>query len=293
MDTSELLRRVRSIEIKTKAITNNIFAGEYHSAFKGRGMSFAEVREYQPGDDIRDIDWNVTARMNRPYVKVFEEERELTLMLLIDLSASQNFGTHQRTQRELATEIAATLAFSAMKNNDKIGVIFFTDRIEKFIPPQKGRKHVLYIIRELLDFKPQGNRTNVGMALEYLVKIMTKRSIAFVLSDFLTTDDYSRPLMVAARKHDVVALHLYDQCMASLPDIGLIKVTDAETGHEQYLDTSSKATRQHQQKWWQAHNEELTTRFSKSKVDYTSIATNADYVRPLMNLFAQRRPILL
>lgn len=288
MDTSELLRRVRSIEIKTKAITNNIFAGEYHSAFKGRGMSFAEVREYQPGDDIRDIDWNVTARMNRPYVKVFEEERELTLMLLIDLSASQNFGTHQRTQRELATEIAATLAFSAMKNNDKIGVIFFTDRIEKFIPPQKGRKHVLYIIRELLDFKPQGNRTNVGMALEYLVKIMTKRSIAFVLSDFLTTDDYSRPLMVAARKHDVVALHLYDQCMASLPDIGLIKVTDAETGHEQYLDTSSKATRQHQQKWWQAHNEELTTRFSKSKVDYTSIATDADYVRPLMNLFAQR-----
>ncbi len=288
MDTSELLRRVRSIEIKTKAITNNIFAGEYHSAFKGRGMSFAEVREYQPGDDIRDIDWNVTARMNRPYVKVFEEERELTLMLLIDLSASQNFGTHQRTQRELATEIAATLAFSAMKNNDKIGVIFFTDRIEKFIPPQKGRKHVLYIIRELLDFKPQGNRTNVGMALEYLVKIMTKRSIAFVLSDFLTTDDYSRPLMVAARKHDVVALHLYDQCMASLPDIGLIKVTDAETGHEQYLDTSSKATRQHQQKWWQAHNEELGTRFSKSKVDYTSIATDADYVRPLMNLFAQR-----
>lgn len=288
MDTSELLRRVRSIEIKTKAITNNIFAGEYHSAFKGRGMSFAEVREYQPGDDIRDIDWNVTARMNRPYVKVFEEERELTLMLLIDLSASQNFGTHQRTQRELATEIAATLAFSAMKNNDKIGVIFFTDRIEKFIPPQKGRKHVLYIIRELLDFKPQGNRTNVGMALEYLVKIMTKRSIAFVLSDFLTTDDYSRPLMVAARKHDVVALHLYDQCMASLPDIGLIKVTDAETGHEQYLDTSSKATRQHQQKWWQAHNEELSTRFSKSKVDYTSIATDADYVRPLMNLFAQR-----
>lgn len=288
MDTSELLRRVRSIEIKTKAITNNIFAGEYHSAFKGRGMSFAEVREYQPGDDIRDIDWNVTARMNRPYVKVFEEERELTLMLLIDLSASQNFGTHQRTQRELATEIAATLAFSAMKNNDKIGVIFFTDRIEKFIPPQKGRKHVLYIIRELLDFKPQGNRTNVGMALEYLVKIMTKRSIAFVLSDFLTTDDYSRPLMVAARKHDVVALHLYDQCMASLPDIGLIKVTDAETGHEQYLDTSSKATRQHQQKWWQAHNEELDTRFSKSKVDYTSIATDADYVRPLMNLFAQR-----
>lgn len=288
MDTSELLRRVRSIEIKTKAITNNIFAGEYHSAFKGRGMSFAEVREYQPGDDIRDIDWNVTARMNRPYVKVFEEERELTLMLLIDLSASQNFGTHQRTQRELATEIAATLAFSAMKNNDKIGVIFFTDRIEKFIPPQKGRKHVLYIIRELLDFKPQGNRTNVGMALEYLVKIMTKRSIAFVLSDFLTTDDYSRPLMVAARKHDVVALHLYDQCMASLPDIGLIKVTDAETGHEQYLDTSSKATRQHQQKWWQAHNKELDTRFSKSKVDYTSIATDADYVRPLMNLFAQR-----
>ena len=233
METSELLSRVRRIEIKTRALTNNIFAGEYHSAFKGRGMSFAEVREYQPGDDIRDIDWNVTARMNRPYIKIYEEERELTVMLLIDLSASQMFGTRQRSQRDLATEIAATLAFSAMQNNDKIGVIFFTDRIEKFIPPQKGRKHVLYIIRELLNFQPQNKRTNLGVALEYLVRIMSKRTITFLISDFLASNDFTKQLSIAARKHDVVALQVYDRCMAQLPNVGLIKVTDAETGHEQ------------------------------------------------------------
>lgn len=288
METSELLKRVRRIEIKTRALTNNIFAGEYHSAFKGRGMSFAEVREYQAGDDIRDIDWNVTARMNRPYIKVFEEERELTLMLLIDLSASQRFGTRLRTQRDLATEIAATLAFSAMQNNDKIGVIFFTDRIEKFIPPQKGRKHILYIIRELLNFEPQGRRTNVAVPLEYLVKIITKRSIAFVLSDFLTTQDFSKPLLVAARKHDVVALQLYDHNMAALPNVGLLKITDAETGHEQYIDTSSVEVRRHQQQWWAKQSKQLSELFRKSNVDFTSVATDMDYVRPLMQLFAQR-----
>lgn len=288
METSELLKRVRRLEIKTRALTNNIFAGEYHSAFKGRGMSFAEVREYQPGDDVRDIDWNVTARMNKPYIKVFEEERELTLMLVVDLSASQRFGTVDRTQRELAAEICATLAFSALQNNDKIGVIFFTDQVEKFIPPQKGRKHVLYIIRELLNFEPNGKRTDVTVAMEYLMKVITKRSITFVISDFLDTRDFSRPLLVAARKHDLVGLRLYDSRMASLPDVGLLKIVDAETGHEQFIDTSSRAVRQQQQAWWRTEEQRLDTLFRKNGVDYASIATHADYVKPLMNLFARR-----
>lgn len=288
METSELLRRVRRIEIKTKALTNNIFAGEYHSAFKGRGMSFAEVREYQPGDDVRDIDWNVTARMNRPYIKIFEEERELTLMLLIDLSASQRFGTHERTQRDLVTEIAATLSFSAMQNNDKIGAVFFTDRIEKFIPPQKGRKHILYIIRELINFEPQGKRTDLSVVLKYLVKVMSKRSIAFMLSDFLTNNNYTKELNVAARKHEVIALQVYDKCMAQLPNVGLMKIVDIETGHEHYIDTSSVAVRNHQQRWWALQQSQLISTFQKSKVDYTSVATDDDYVRPLINLFAQR-----
>ena len=288
METSELLKRVRRLEIKTRALTNNIFAGEYHSAFKGRGMSFAEVREYQPGDDVRDIDWNVTARMNKPYIKVFEEERELTLMLVVDLSASQRFGTVDRTQRELAAEICATLAFSALPNNDKIGVIFFTDQVEKFIPPQKGRKHVLYIIRELLNFEPKGKRTDVTVAMEYLMKVITKRSITFVISDFLDTRDFSRPLLVAARKHDLVGLRLYDSRMASLPDVGLLKIVDAETGHEQFIDTSSRAVRQQQQAWWRTEEQRLDTLFRKNGVDYASIATHADYVKPLMNLFARR-----
>ena len=288
METSELLKRVRRLEIKTRALTNNIFAGEYHSAFKGRGMSFAEVREYQPGDDVREIDWNVTARMNKPYIKVFEEERELTLMLVVDLSASQRFGTVDRTQRELAAEICATLAFSALQNNDKIGVIFFTDQVEKFIPPQKGRKHVLYIIRELLNFEPKGKRTDVTVAMEYLMKVITKRSITFVISDFLDTRDFSRPLLVAARKHDLVGLRLYDSRMASLPDVGLLKIVDAETGHEQFIDTSSRAVRQQQQAWWRTEEQRLDTLFRKNGVDYASIATHADYVKPLMNLFARR-----
>lgn len=288
MDTTELLRQVRRLEIKTRALTNNIFAGEYHSAFKGRGMSFAEVREYQPGDDIRDIDWNVTARMNHPYVKVFEEERELTLMLLIDLSASQTFGTQGRTQRELSAEVAATLAFSAMQNNDKVGVIFFTDRIEKFIPPQKGRKHILFIIRELLSFEPAGKRTDVSVAVEYLMRVITKRSITFLISDFLDTKDFSRPLLVAARKHDLVGLRVFDPRMAELPNVGLLKVVDAETGHEQYVDTSSRIVRDHQKRWWALEESRLSQLFRMNGVDFVSMSTEGDYVRPLMNLFAGR-----
>ncbi len=288
MDTTELLRQVRRLEIKTRALTNNIFAGEYHSAFKGRGMSFAEVREYQPGDDIRDIDWNVTARMNHPYVKVFEEERELTLMLLIDLSASQAFGTQGRTQRELSAEVAATLAFSAMQNNDKVGVIFFTDRIEKFIPPQKGRKHILFIIRELLSFEPAGKRTDVSVAVEYLMRVITKRSITFLISDFLDTKDFSRPLLVAARKHDLVGLRVFDPRMAELPDVGLLKVVDTETGHEQYVDTSSRIVRDHQKRWWALEESRLSQLFRMNGVDFVSMSTEGDYVRPLMNLFAGR-----
>ncbi len=288
METAELLRRVRRIEIKTRALTDNIFAGEYHSAFKGHGMSFSEVREYQPGDDVRDIDWNVTARMNRPYIKVFEEERELTLMLLVDLSASQGFGTRGRSQRELAAEVAATLAFSAMQNNDKVGVVFFTDRVEKFIPPQKGRRHILYIIRELLDFEPAGQRTDVAAAMEYLMRVMTKRCIAFVLSDFLDTADFSRPLSVAARKHDLVALRLYDRFTEEMPDVGLLRVRDAETGHSRYVDTSSRAVRQYQRRWAENRSRLLAQLFRRNGVDYADIPTDGDYVRRLINLFAGR-----
>jgi uncharacterized protein (DUF58 family) len=288
METAELLRRVRRIEIKTRALTDNIFAGEYHSAFKGRGMSFAEVREYQPGDDVRDIDWNVTARMNRPYIKVFEEERELTLMLLVDLSASQGFGTRGRSQRELAAEVAATLAFSAMQNNDKVGVVFFTDRVEKFIPPQKGRKHILYIIRELLNFEPAGRRTDVAAAMQYLMRVMTKRCIAFVLSDFLDTADFSRPLSVAARKHDLVALRLYDRFTEELPDVGLLRVKDPETGHSQYVDTSSAAVRRHQRRWADNRRRLLAQLFRRNGVDFADIPTDGDYVKRLISLFSGR-----
>ena len=240
MDTSEILKRVRQIEIKTRGLSNNIFAGEYHSAFKGRGMAFSEVREYQYGDDIRDIDWNVTARFNRPFVKVFEEERELTVMLVIDVSGSLSFGTVSQTKREMVAEIAATLAFSAIQNNDKIGVIFFSDRIEKFIPPKKGRKHILRIIRELLDFTPQSKSTDIGQAIEYLTQAIKRRCTAFLLSDFIDRKDYRTALTVANRKHDVVAIQVFDRRMADLPDVGLMKVCDAETGHEQYIDTSSR-----------------------------------------------------
>lgn len=288
METNDLIERVRRVEIKTRRLTSNIFAGEYHSAFKGRGMSFAEVREYQPGDDVRDIDWNVTARLNRPHVKVYEEERELTVMLLIDVSGSLDFGTETRTVRQMVTEIAATLAFSAMENNDKIGVIFFSSKVEKFIPPAKGRRHILRIIRELLEFRPESRRTDVRSGVEYLMRVLRKRCIAFLVSDFTGSMDFSAALQVAARKHDVVAVQAYDRRTAELPDVGLMKVCDSETGHEQYLDTSSRKVREAHRSWWAERGRELDELFRRSRVDCVSVSTGDDYVKALMRLFAGR-----
>ena len=288
METSDILKRVRQIEIKTRGLSNNIFAGQYHSAFKGKGMSFSEVREYQYGDDVRDIDWNVTARQNKPYVKVFEEERELTVMLLIDVSNSLDFGTVKQMKKDMVTEIAATLAFSAIQNNDKIGVIFFSDRIEKFIPPKKGRKHILYIIRELLDFKPESKRTDIKMAVEYLTNVIKKRCVTFMLSDFIDDNDYRNALTIANRKHDIVAIQVYDRRLAELPDVGLMKVRDAETGHEQWIDTSSAKLRNAHHAWWKERQVRLAETFTKSNVDSVSVRTDQDYVKSLLNLFAKR-----
>ncbi len=288
MDTNEIFKRVRQIEIKTRGLSNNIFAGEYHSAFKGRGMAFSEVREYQYGDDIRDIDWNVTARYNKPFVKIFEEERELTVMLLIDVSGSLSFGTVNQTKRDMVTEIAATLAFSAIQNNDKIGVIFFSDRIEKFIPPKKGRMHILRIIRELLDFRPESIRTDVGQAVEYLTQVIKRRCTAFLLSDFIDQKDYSTALTVANRKHDIVAIQVFDRRMSDLPDVGLLKVCDAETGHEQYIDSSSRKVRKAHHDWWMKSQRRLEQMFTHSNIDSVSIRTDQDYVASLMTLFAKR-----
>lgn len=288
METSDLLKRVRQIEIKTRGLSNNIFAGQYHSAFKGKGMSFSEVREYQYGDDVRDIDWNVTARYNKPFVKVFEEERELTVMLLIDVSNSLDFGTVKQLKKDMVTEIAATLAFSAIQNNDKIGVIFFSDRIEKFIPPKKGRKHILYIICELLDFKPESKRTDIKMAVEYLTNVIKKRCTTFMISDFIDENDFRNALTIANRKHDIVAIQVYDRRMAELPDVGLMKVRDAETGHEQWIDTSSRALRRAHNDWWIQRQGVLNETFTKSNVDSVSIRTDQDYVKSLLNLFAKR-----
>lgn len=288
METNELLKRVRQIEIKTKGLSNNIFAGEYHSAFKGRGMAFAEVREYQYGDDIRDIEWNVTARFNKPFVKVFEEERELTVMLCIDVSGSLEFGSSVQTKRNMLTEIAATLAFSAIQNNDKIGVIFFSDHVEKFIPPKKGRKHILYIIRELLEFQPESKCTNVGQAVEYLTSAIKRRCTAFLISDFIDEKDFRQPLTIANRKHDVVAVQVYDRRMAELPDIGLMQIRDAETGEEMLIDTSSKKVRNHHSAWWRSQQNHLRDTFTRSGVDNVSVRTDQDYVTALMGLFKQR-----
>ena len=288
METSEILKRVRQIEIKTRGLSNNIFAGEYHSAFKGRGMAFSEVREYQYGDDIRDIEGNVTARFNKPYIKVFEEERELTVMLLVDVSGSLDFGTSVQTKREMQTEIAATLAFSAIQNNDKIGVIFFSDRIEKFIPPKKGRKHILYIIRELLDFHPDSQRTDIQQAVEYLTQVIKRRCTCFLLSDFIDERDFRQSLTIANRKHDVVAIQVYDRRIAELPNVGLMRVKDAETGHLEWVDTSSKRVRNAQAAWWRESQNRLTDIFSRSGVDHVSVRTDQDYVVALRSLFAQR-----
>ena len=288
METSEILKKVRKIEIKTRGLSQNIFAGQYHSAFKGRGMAFSEVREYQFGDDVRDIDWNVTARFHKPFVKVFEEERELTVMLLIDVSGSLDFGTKGQMKRDVVTEIAATLAFCAIQNNDKIGVIFFSDRIEKYIPPKKGRRHILYIIREMLNFEPESWKTDVGMAAEFLTRVMKRRCTAFMLSDFYQNGDFLKPMQIANSKHDVVAIQVYDPFMKRLPDAGLLKVRDAETGHEMYIDTSSRKLRTAHNRYWLEKESMLKQTFTKSNVDWVSIATNEDYVKAMMLLFAQR-----
>ena len=288
METSEIIKKVRKIEIKTRGLSSNIFAGQYHSAFKGRGMAFSEVREYQFGDDVRDIDWNVTARFHRPYVKVFEEERELTVMLLIDVSGSLDFGTQKQMKRDMVTEIAATIAFSAIQNNDKIGVVFFSDKIEKYIPPKKGRKHILYIIREMLDFHPESKRTDVKQAVEFLSSVQKRRTTAFILSDFYVRSDFQQSLQIANRKHDVVAIQVYDQRARELPDVGLMKVVDAETGFEQYVDTSSKRLRDSYRKYWQGRQSQLLETFNKSNVDNVSIATNEDFVKAMLMLFKQR-----
>ena len=288
METSEIIEKVRKIEIKTRGLSSNIFAGQYHSAFKGRAMAFSEVREYQFGDDVRDIDWNVTARFHRPYVKVFEEERELTVMLLIDVSGSLDFGTQRQMKRDMVTEIAATIAFSAIQNNDKIGVIFFSDKIEKYIPPKKGRKHILYIIREMLDFQPESRRTDVKQAIEFLSSVQKRRTTAFILSDFYVRNDFQQSLQICNRKHDVVAIQVYDIRAKELPDVGLMKVVDAETGFEQYVDTGSRKLRQTYQRYWMGRQAELSETFNKSNVDHVSIATNEDFVKSLLLLFKQR-----
>ena len=288
METSELLKRVRKIEIKTRGLSKNIFAGEYHSAFKGRGMTFSEVREYQYGDDIRNIDWNATARHNRPYVKIFEEERELTVMLMIDVSASRNFGTISKLKKNQITEIAAVLAFSAIQNNDKIGVIFFSDKIEKFIPPKKGRTHILHIIRELIDFYPEDKQTDIEQALEYMTNSIKKRCTCFVISDFIDEHDFAHALAIANRKHDVVALRVYDPRENQLPPVGMMYLRDAETGEQMWVDTSDKKLREAYEKYAFVREKELDAIFKRSGVDVANIRSDEDYVRALITLFKKR-----
>ena len=289
METSELLQKVRRIEIKTRGLSRNIFAGEYHSAFKGRGMTFAEVREYQYGDDVRSIDWNVTARFQHPYVKIFEEEREMTVMLLIDVSASHDFGSGNLYKRDVMTELAATLAFSAIQNNDKIGVIFFSDKIEKFIPPQKGRKHILYIIRELIDFKPESNKTDIALALKYFTNIIKKRCTAFLISDLLDSKSFEDELVIANRKHDLIALRVYDKREAELPPVGLMKVKDAETGERMWIDTDDRRWRMLYKNLWDESRLKLQHLLMKAGVDTISIdVSEDDYIKALIGLFKQR-----
>lgn len=287
MDTKELIKKVRKIEIRTRGLSNQIFSGEYHSAFKGRGMAFSEVREYQVGDEIRTIDWNVTARFNHPYVKEFEEEREMTVMLLVDVSASGNFGTANRQKRELATELCAVLAFSAIQNNDKVGILFFSDRVEKFIPPKKGRSHILMIIRELIDFQPAHTGTNIAEALRYFTSVIKKRSTAFLISDFMGTA-FEKELKAANRKHDLAALRLYDRREEELTDLGLIPVTDAESGQWQWVNTGDKKVRAAFKKAASERNDRLDTLFKHSGVDFARLGTHESYTKPLMTLFKRR-----
>ena len=282
-----MIKKVRKIEIRTRRLSKNIFSGEYHSAFKGKGMAFSEVREYQFGDDIRTIDWNVTARFNHPYVKVFEEERELTVILLVDVSGSGNFGTREQLKKDLITELCAVLAFSSLQNNDKIGLIFFSDRIEKFIPPKKGRTHVLRIIRELIDFKPEGQGTDISVALKYTLNVIKKRSIVFLLSDFISKD-FSEPMKIISKKHDTVAVHIYDKREEEYPDIGLITVKDAETGEIITFDTSLNSVRQNFRTWWKRKQESLKELLNSNKIDVINLATDESYVKPLINFFKKR-----
>lgn len=287
MDSAELLKRVRKIEIKTKGLSSQIFSGEYHSAFKGRGMAFSEVREYVEGDDVRNIDWNVTARFGHPYVKVFEEERELTVMLLVDVSESGMFGSTSQLKRELITELTATLAFSAIQNNDKAGVIFFSDKIEKYIPPKKGKSHILRIIRELLNFKPESKGTNISLALKYLNNMIKKRCIAFVISDFMDAG-FDDAIKVSSKKHDLAALRIFDPREEEMPDIGLVRFKDAETGFVSVMDTSDANVRNNYRLFFQQTARQTTELLNKSGVDHVAIRTDQSYVRPLMNLFKQR-----
>ena len=297
MTSEELLQKVRKIEIKTHGLSRNIFAGEYHSQFKGRGMAFSEVREYQPGDDVRSIDWNVTARMNRPYVKIYEEERELTVMLLVDVSGSRNFGTVSQMKRDIMTEVAATLAFSTIENNDKVGVIFFSDQVEKFIPPKKGKSHVLHIIRELLSFEPEHTGTNINAALEYLTNVQKRRCAAFLISDLMDRKfsyqpsarsdlrQKASPVVIASRKHDLNAIQIYDRRDAELPDVGLLKVRDPETGARVWVDTWFGSTRAAYAQAWRNQQENLDTIYTKTGMNHISLRTDEDYVKALMRLF--------
>lgn len=288
MDANELLRKVRKIEIKTRGLSQNVFAGEYHTAFKGRGMTFSEVREYQPGDDVRDIDWNVTARHNKPYIKVYEEERELTVMLLIDVSASRLFGAMGPEKRNVFAEIAATLAFSSIQNNDKVGVIFFSDHVEKFIPPKKGRKHILLIIREIIDFQPSNPTTNIGVALEFLTGALKKRCTAFIISDFIDDHDFKMPLTIANRKHDLAAIQVYDLRDSALPDMGLVRLRDLESGKDLWIDTSKKKVRAAYDKEWYRRQQVLGDTTAAAGVDLMSTRTDEDFVKGLLNLFRRR-----
>ena len=287
METSELLKKVRYVEIKTRGLSQHIFSGEYHSVFKGRGMSFSEVREYQVGDEIRTIDWNVTARFNHPYVKIFEEERELTVMLVVDMSASGEFGTTKQLKKELITELCAVLAFSAINNNDKVGIIFFTDKIEKFIPPKKGRSHILRIIRELIDFKPDNRGTDIAEALRYLTSVIKKRCIAFILSDFMD-EEFENELKIAGKKHDLIGLNIYDEKEKKLPPVGLMRLVDAESGKVMWANSSNESFRNQFEAWNHEKDVALKNLFARSGVQYVNLRTDQSYVKPLMNFFRSR-----
>lgn len=283
-----MLKKIRKIEIKTRGLSQNIFAGEYHSAYKGRGVIFSEVREYVPGDDVRDIDWNVTARQNKPFVKVYEEERELTVMLLVDVSGSRSFGAVGEAKMEKMAEIAATLAFSSIQNNDKVGMIMFSDKIEKFIPPKKGRKHILLLIREIINYQPENEGTDIDQALRFLTNAIKKRTAAFLISDLIDTHDYTQSLMIASRKHDLVTLQVYDKRDCEMPNVGLVKMRDLETGKTAWIDTSSKSVRKTYAKAWYDRQQWISSVMTKSGVDMTSIATDEDFVKALLGMFRRR-----